>query len=84
MTVKTTRHRSTHLQLNGFEATIWECYNDYDCDRPDELEYLFSIQRLNTDEVMKAFSYGLDETQTVLRLTRWAEAQIASCYEDLP
>lgn len=78
MTITTKRVQSAHLQLNGFEVTIWEC------DRPEEFEYRFSIQRLNTDDVMDAFSYTWDEVQTVLSLTRWAEAHIASCEEEWP
>ena len=83
MTTRTKRYERDCLQLNGFQAVIWEYCHEYESDRPNKVEYQFSIQRLNTDEVMKAFSYGLDEIKTVLRLTRWAEAQIRSFYEEL-
>lgn len=80
----TKRRRINSLQLNGLEAAVWECHHAFtESDRPDEIELVFSVQRMDTDDPDKAFKFGSEQLQSVLRLIHWAEAQMAALDKDL-
>lgn len=84
MTITTKRYVTIRLQIKKLEATVWERHRNYGPGQPEELDFLFTIQRLNVNKVEDAFEYGHDEIETVIQLTRWAEAHIESCYDELP
>jgi len=56
----------------------WEMsgYQTFGPRRPDELAFTFTIERLNTSTIQDANEYHSDDIESMIRLARWAEAQV--------